>query len=61
MLEEIANKLEGLSSDEVTLSDARQSLEFVTAVYDSFQQGKNIYLPIKRENPLYKSWIPENK
>jgi predicted dehydrogenase len=61
MFEEIANKLEGLSSDEVTLSDARQSLEFVTAVYDSFQQGKNIYLPIKKENPLYKSWIPKNK
>ena len=61
MFEEIANKLEGLSSDEVTLSDARQSLEFVTAVYDSFQQGKNIYLPIKGGNPLYKSWIPKNK
>jgi hypothetical protein len=47
--EEIANKLEGLSSDEVTLSDARQSLEFVTAVYDSSQQGKNIFLPIKKK------------
>ena len=61
MFEEIANKLEGLSSDEVTLSDARQSLEFVTAVYDSSHQGKNINMPIKRENPLYKSWIPKNK
>ena len=61
MFEEIANKLEGLGSDEVTLLDARQSLEFVTAVYDSSQQGKNIYLPIERGNPLYKSWVPENK
>ena len=58
---EIAKNLDGLTSDEVTLSDARQSLEFVTAVYDSSQQGKNICLPIKRGNPLYKSWIPKNK
>ena len=61
MFEEIAKNLDGLNSDEVTLSDARQSLEFVTAVYDSSHQRKNIYLPIKKENPLYKSWIPKNK
>ena len=57
----IAKNLDGLTSDEVTLSDARQSLEFVTAVYDSSNQGKNITMPIKKENPLYKSWIPKNK
>ena len=61
MFEEIAKNLDGLTSDEVTLYDARQSLEFVTAVYDSSNQGKNIYMPIKRENPLYKSWVPKNK
>jgi predicted dehydrogenase len=61
MFEEIAKNLDGLTSDEVTLSDARGSLEFVTAVYDSSHQGKNIHLPIKKENPLYKSWIPKNK
>ena len=38
-----------ITSDEVTLSDARQSLEFVTAVYDSSRQEKNIYLPISKE------------
>ena len=61
MFDEIAKNLDGLTSDEVTLSDARGSLEFVTAVYDSSHQGKNIHLPIKKENPLYKSWIPKNK
>ena len=61
MFEEIAKNLDGLSSDEVTLSDARQSLEFVTAVYDSSFQKKNINLPIDKENPLYKSWVPKNK
>jgi hypothetical protein len=61
MFEEIGKNLDGLTSDEVTLSDARQSLEFVTAVYDSSNQGKNINLPIDKENPLYKSWVPKNK
>ena len=45
--------------DEVTLSDARKSLEFVTAVYDSSRQNKNIKLPIEKNNPLYNSWLPK--
>ena len=59
MFEEIGKNLDGLTSDEVTLSDSRQSLEFVTAVYDSSNQGKNINMPIEKGNPLYKSWIPK--
>jgi predicted dehydrogenase len=58
MFNEIANKLDGINSDEVTLLDARKSLEFVTAVYDSSRQGKNISLPINKNNPLYNSWLP---
>ncbi len=58
MFEEIANKLDGFTSDEVTLLDARKSLEFVTAVYDSSRQNKNIKLPINKDNPLYHSWLP---
>ena len=58
MFHEIANKLDGLSSDEVTLLDARKSLEFVTAVYASSRQNKNIELPIDKTNPLYNSWLP---
>jgi hypothetical protein len=58
MFNEIANKLDGKNSDEVTLLDARKSLEFVTAVYDSSRQGKNISLPINKNNPLYNSWLP---
>ena len=38
MFDEIANKLDGSASDEVTLLDARKSLEFVTAV--TTQLGK---------------------
>ena len=58
MFDEIANKLDGFLSDEVTLSDARESLEFVTAVYSSSRQGKNISLPVNKDNPLYNSWLP---
>ena len=47
-------------SDEVTLLDARKSLEFVTAVYDSSRQRKSISLPINKDNPLYGSWLPKN-
>ena len=60
MFDEIANKLDGSASDEVTLSDARKSLEFVTAVYVSSRQNKNIKLPVGKDNPLYSSWLPKN-
>ena len=60
MFDEIANKLNGTISDEVTLLDARKSIEFVTAVYDSSRQNKDIKLPINKHNPLYNSWLPKN-
>ncbi|MDA9643641.1 Gfo/Idh/MocA family oxidoreductase [Candidatus Pelagibacter sp.] len=59
MFDEIANKLDGYSSDEVKLLDARDSLEFITAVYNSSRQEKNIYLPISKDNPFYISWLPK--
>ena len=58
MFDEIANKLDGNISDEVTLLDARKSIEFVTAVYNSSRDGKSINLPISKENPFYESWQP---
>ena len=60
MFDEIANKLDGTLSDEVTLLDARKSLEFVTAAYYSSRQNKIIKFPIDQENPLYDSWLPKN-
>ena len=44
MFDEIANKLDVKTGDEVKLSDARRSLEFVTAVYNSSRENKNIKL-----------------
>jgi hypothetical protein len=49
MFEEIAKNLDGLSSDEVTLSDARGSLEFVTAVYDSSIKEKIYIYQLRRK------------
>ena len=58
MFEEISNKLNSLPSEEVTLADARNSLEFVTAVYASSRQNKIIEIPIDKKNKLYNSWLP---
>jgi predicted dehydrogenase len=61
MFQEIANKLDGFPSDEVTLLDARKSLEFVTAVYASSRTSKNVSLPLMKENIFYNSWLPNEK
>ena len=59
LFSEIANNLEGKKSNEVNLYDGRKSIEFVTAVYKSFNEDKNIILPIEKESIYYKSWIPK--
>ena len=61
MFDEIANKLDGKNSDEVTLLDARKSLEFVTAVYNSSRFKRDINLPINNDNPFYSSWLPNQQ
>ena len=60
LFEEIANKLDGYPSDEVKLIDARKSLEFVTAVYNSSRKNKLIKFPIDKHDDLYNSWLPIN-
>jgi len=42
----------------VTLDDARQSLELVTAIYHSAETNTVVTLPIAREHPKYASWVP---
>tara|TARA_Y100000591_G_C21527819_1_gene542612 strand:- start:476 stop:655 length:180 start_codon:yes stop_codon:yes gene_type:complete len=44
----------------MTILDARKSLEFVTAVYDSTRQNKIIEIPIDKNNSLYSSWMQKN-
>ncbi|ALN75506.1 Gfo/Idh/MocA family protein [Aureimonas sp. AU20] len=44
----------------VTLQDARNSLELVTAAYASQRSGQPTVLPITADHPLYRSWLPED-
>jgi predicted dehydrogenase len=45
----------------VTLAEARQSLELVTALYHSAETGLPVRLPIGAEHPKYASWRPAGK
>jgi predicted dehydrogenase len=42
----------------VTLADARDSLELVTALYHSARIGQPVPLPLAPDHPLYASWLP---
>lgn len=42
----------------VTLSDARNSLDLITAMYHSAETGQAVELPIGSDHPKYASWRP---
>jgi predicted dehydrogenase len=42
----------------VTLSDARDSLELITAIYHSAATGQAADLPLDRDHPMYAGWQP---
>lgn len=42
----------------VTLADARQSAELLTAFYDSARTETAVTLPITSDHPLYRGWQP---
>ncbi len=42
----------------VSLHDARQSLELITAIYYSAESGTAVSLPIPHDHPKYRSWKP---
>jgi predicted dehydrogenase len=42
----------------VSLHDARQSLELITAIYHSADTGTAVTLPIGRDHPRYSNWTP---
>jgi predicted dehydrogenase len=42
----------------VTLDDARQSLELVTALYHSAEQRLPVDLPLRHTHVAYRSWLP---
>lgn len=42
----------------VTLTDARASLELLTALYDSSRRGVDVEVPLAADHPLYRGWLP---
>jgi predicted dehydrogenase len=42
----------------VSIADARRSLELITAAYHSARTGAAVALPIGRDHPLYRGWLP---
>lgn len=55
----IADALEGRPGREVTLQDGRQSVEIVSAVYQSARTGQRVALPLNSAMPIYNGWLPE--
>ena len=43
----------------VTLQDARNSLELITASYQSARENRPVKLPLDARHPLYRSWLPD--
>jgi predicted dehydrogenase len=42
----------------VSISDARPSLELLTAAYHSARSGEAVQLPLGKDHPLYAGWVP---
>jgi predicted dehydrogenase len=43
----------------VTLADARQAVELITAIYHSAQTGQPVTLPLAEDHPKYAGWQPQ--
>jgi predicted dehydrogenase len=59
----VADAIEGMPRDVtaepmVTLADARASIEFVTAVYDSARHQRQVTLPLPADHPYATGWLP---
>ena len=54
----VAETLDGNPGRQVTIADARRSLEFVTAAYASAREQQPVAMPLQSSHPLYDSWLP---
>ena len=53
-----ADARDGGDPPPVTLTDARASLELITALYASARGAGDVTLPIDPDHPLYRGWLP---
>ncbi|WP_299970484.1 Gfo/Idh/MocA family oxidoreductase [uncultured Roseobacter sp.] len=56
-LEAVADALEGRAADDVSLRDARQSVELVTALYTAARETRLVRLPLDKTAALYGGWV----
>lgn len=57
----IYEALAGKGQTPVSLEDARQSIELLTAAYWSVKTGEIVQLPISSDHPFYSGWIETMK
>lgn len=57
-LERFADARDTGAPPPVTLADARDSLELITALYASSRSGTDVTLPLEPDHPLYRGWLP---
>jgi predicted dehydrogenase len=55
----VADHLDGKTGGAVTFDDGRASVELVTAIYDAARFGREVTLPLSRDHPMWKGWVPE--
>ena len=58
LFDAVADALDGRPGREVTLSDGRRSLEFVSAVYASARTRAPVGLPLAEGHALFNGWLP---
>ncbi len=58
LFDAVADALDGKPGREVTLSDGRRSLEFVSAVYGSARTRAPVDLPLAEDHALFDGWLP---
>lgn len=56
----VYHALNGSRELPVTLADARNALELITAIYYSAETGREVSLPVGTDHARYKSWLPED-
>ncbi|WIV52002.1 Gfo/Idh/MocA family oxidoreductase [Marivivens sp. LCG002] len=55
---QVFNAMRSLESEFVNIAEARRSIEFVSAVYQSARSGLLVSLPMKDGDPTYEGWMP---
>ena len=56
--EALADKLDGIAENHVSIEDGRRSLELVSAIYHAARTKQTVSLPLSSDSPVYNGWLP---